>query len=94
MRVLGRDKLLDFATKHADVRKQLNAWFDEANRANWQTTHDIKDRYPSADFIADNRVIFNIKGNKYRLVVQIRYQAGIAVIEWVGTHAEYDKKRF
>ncbi len=94
MRILGRDKLTNFATKHADVRKQLDAWFDEAKRANWETTHDVKERYPSADFLSNNRVIFNIKGNSYRLIVKVRYQAGIAVVEWVGTHAEYNKKRF
>ena len=55
---------------------------------------DIKNRYRSADFLAGNRAIFNIKGNDFRLVVKIRYQNGIVVVEWVGTHAEYDKKRF
>ena len=94
MRVLGRDKLTKFTAKHADVRNQLNAWFDETKRASWQTTHDVKERYPSADFLSDNRVIFNIKGNNYRLVVKVRYQAGVVVIEWVGTHAEYNKMRF
>ncbi|MDD2863960.1 MAG: type II toxin-antitoxin system HigB family toxin [Methylococcales bacterium] len=55
---------------------------------------DIKNRYSSADFLAENRVIFDIKGNHYRLVVKVRYQGGIVVIEWVGTHAEYDKQDF
>jgi mRNA-degrading endonuclease HigB of HigAB toxin-antitoxin module len=61
---------------------------------NWKTPHDIKRRYRSADFLADNRVIFDIKGNSYRLVVKVRYQNGLVVVEWVGTHAEYDKKKF
>lgn len=66
----------------------------EAQSACWKTPQDIKDRYRSADFLDGNRVIFNIKGNHYRLVVKVRYQNGIAVIEWVGTHAQYDKQRF
>lgn len=94
MKVLGRDKLLNFSQKHANAKKTLDAWFDEAERSTWQTPQDIKDRYRSADFLSDNRVIFDIKGNSYRLVVKIRYQNGIVIIEWVGTHAEYDKMSF
>lgn len=94
MKVLGRDKLTKFSQRHANAKKTLDAWFSEAEEATWKTTHDIKNRYSSADFISDNKVIFNIKGNHYRLVVRVRYQNGIAVVEWVGTHAEYDKKSF
>ena len=94
MKVLGRDKLIEFSQKHANAKKALEAWFSEANEADWKTPQDIKNRYRSADFLADNRVIFNVKGNHYRLVVKVRYQNGIAVIEWVGTHSEYDKQRF
>lgn len=94
MKVLGRDKLMAFSTTHASAKTALDAWFSDAESSNWQTPQDIKDRYRSADFLADNRVIFNIKGNHFRLVVKVRYQNGIVVVEWVGTHAEYSKKRF
>jgi len=94
MKVLGRNKLVTFYKKHTHAKKALEAWFSEAESATWQTPHDVKERYPSADPISDNRVIFNIKGNHYRLVVKIRYQNSIALIEWVGTHADYSKKRF
>lgn len=94
MKVLGRDKLIKFSRKHADAKGALESWFNEADEANWKTSQDIKARFNSASFLADNRVIFNIKGNDYRLVVRVRYQNDIIVIEWVGTHAEYDKKRF
>lgn len=94
MKVLGRDKLIEFSTRHAAAKAALDAWFDEASSSAWQTPQDIKNRYRSADFLADHRVIFNIKGNHYRLVVKVRYQNGIVVVEWVGTHAEYSKKRF
>ncbi|ERP95379.1 MULTISPECIES: type II toxin-antitoxin system HigB family toxin [unclassified Marinobacter] len=94
MKVLARNKLTDFMRKHASSRKALEAWFAEAERGDWQTPKDIKERFSSADFLADNRVIFNIKGNHFRLVVKVRYQNGIVVVEWVGTHAEYSKKTF
>jgi mRNA interferase HigB len=94
MKVLGRDKLVEFYTKHANVKSALEAWLSEAESAEWSTSQDIKNRYRSADFLADNRVIFNIKGNHYRLVVKVKYQNGIAVVEWVGTHSQYDKKCF
>ncbi|PLW84316.1 type II toxin-antitoxin system HigB family toxin [Kineobactrum sediminis] len=91
MKVLKRNLLDVFAKKHAKAKGALEAWFTEANQANWETPQDIKNRYKSADFLAGNRVIFNIKGNHFRLVVKVRYQNGIVLIEWVGTHAEYDK---
>lgn len=94
MRILGLPILEQFKIKHADSRGQLEAWQNDVARENWQTSQDIKRRYRSADFLADNRVIFNIKGNAYRLVVQVRYQHGLVMIEWVGTHAEYNKKKF
>lgn len=94
MRVFGRPLLEQFKKKYADSRGQLAAWCAEVERDEWQSPQDIKNRYPSADFLADNRVIFNIKGNAYRLVVKVRYQGSMVLIEWVGTHAEYNKKKF
>lgn len=96
MKVLGRDKLTRFYRKHANAKPALEAWFAEANDkdASWKTPQNIKDRYRSTDFLADNRVIFNIKGNHYRLVVKVRYQNGLVIVEWVGTHAQYDKQCF
>ncbi|WP_133510304.1 type II toxin-antitoxin system HigB family toxin [Candidatus Thiosymbion oneisti] len=94
MKVLGRDKLAAFWQRHADAKDALEAWFDEAERSDWTMPQDIKNRYRSVDFLAGNRVIFNIKGNHYRLVTKVRYRSGIAVVEWVGTHAEYNKQRF
>ena len=94
MRVLGLPVLEEFKATHADARGPLDAWRSEVKREKWSTPQDIKRRYRSADFLAGNRVIFNIKGNAYRLVVQVRYQNGLVLVEWVGTHAEYDKKKF
>lgn len=94
MKILSRDKLIKFNKKHSNTKGALDAWFNEAKRAEWKTPRDLKDRYSSTDILTDNRVIFNIKGNHIRLVVKVCYQYRIVVIEWVGTHAEYDKKNF
>jgi mRNA interferase HigB len=94
MRILNLPLLEAYKQNHADARGQLDAWRIEAERETWQTPQDIKQRFKSADFLANNRVIFNIKGNSYRLVVQVQYKFGMVVIEWVGTHAEYSKKNF
>lgn len=91
MRVLGREVLESFKGAHADVRGQLDAWFREAEKAKWTRWRDIKDRYPSASDLPNDIVIFNIKGNKYRIAVKVNYQYQIVKIEKVGTHAEYSK---
>ena len=94
MTLVGTDKLEAFAKRHAKALKPLQAWRVEAQKAQWKMPQDIKNRYRSADFLADNRVIFDIGGNNYRLVVKLRYQGSIELVEWVGTHAEYDKAKF
>lgn len=94
MQILGLPIIEAFKKDHAASRGPLDAWRVAVEREDWETPHDIKRRYQSADFLADNKVIFNIKGNSYRLVVQVRYQNGIVLVLWVGTHADYDKKRF
>jgi len=94
MRILGLPIIEAFKKDHAASRGQLDAWQTDVERETWLTPHDIKRRYRSADFLTDNRVIFDIKGNSYRLVVKVRYQNGLVVVEWVGTHAEYSKKKF
>lgn len=94
MRILGLPILEAFKKNHADSRGQLDAWQTDVERENWRTSQDIKRRYRTADFLSDNRVIFDIKGNSYRLVIKVRYQNGLVVVEWIGTHAEYSKKKF
>jgi mRNA interferase HigB len=91
MRVISRSPLKNFWTDHADAEQPLKAWHHEALKARWESFQDIKKRYRSADVLAGNRVIFDIKGNRYRLVVHIHYNKGIVYIRFIGTHAEYDK---
>lgn len=69
----------------------MRAWYKEAKAAKWQDPADIKRRYRSASFLANSRVVFNIKGNRYRLVVVVRYEFGIVYIRFVGTHSDYDR---
>lgn len=91
MRVIAKKTLRDFWENHADSEQQLKAWYRETEKATWENPNEIKTEYPSASIIGDNRVVFNIKGNKYRLIVKINYDYQMAWIRFVGTHAEYDK---
>jgi len=91
MRIIARRTLRDFWTQHPDAERPLRAWFAEARGADWGGPADVKGRYPSASVLVDNRVVFNIGGNKYRLVVAIRYDARIVFVRFIGTHQQYDK---
>ena len=91
MRIIARRTLREFWELHPDAEQPLKAWFAEASGAAWETPQAIKDQYRHANFVADNRVIFNIGGNKYRLVVHVNYGHGIVFIKFVGTHSEYDR---
>ena len=91
VRVFNRSTVRTFAGAHADARQAIFAWFAEVERASWSGPDDIKAAHPSASFLAGNRVVFNIKGNKYRVVVAVRYEFFAVYIRFVGTHAEYDE---
>lgn len=91
MRIIARRTLREFYATHAGAKSALEAWFHEVMAAKWAGPPDIKQRYPSADILPGNRVVFNIKGNTYRLIVKLHYNTGIVFIRFVGTHADYDK---
>jgi mRNA interferase HigB len=91
MRVIARKTLKEFWLSHADAEQPFKAWFAEASAANWKSFQDIKKSYRSADVLPGNRVVFNIKGNRYRLVIKLHYNTGIVYIRFIGTHAEYDE---
>ncbi len=91
MRIIARKTLRDFWERHPDAEQPLRAWFSESEHASWENSKDIKARYPAASFLTANRIVFNIKGNRYRLIVHVRYDMGRIYIRFVGTHAEYDK---
>ncbi len=97
MRIIARRTLLrfvDLLAGHKDqpaVKAALDAWFDEARKANWTSTADVKRRYATASIVTAERIVFNIKGNAYRLVAAVDFKKGIVWIKWVGTHKDYDR---
>jgi len=90
-RIISRKALREFWERHPDARQALQAWYADAKRGTWKTPADIRNAYRNASIIASNRVVFNIKGNRYRLVAAINYEHGIVYIRFVGTHQEYDR---
>lgn len=91
LRIVARSTLSVFWKKHPPAAGPLKAWFAEAKKASWGSTDDIKKAYASASIINSERVVFNIGGNKYRLVVAIWWRGQVVWVKFVGTHAEYDK---
>ena len=90
MRVIAIGALRKFWVKHPQAEMPLRAWYADASRADWKTPADIKAAYRNASFVGSSRVVFNIKGNNYRLIVAVHYNRRIMYIRFVGTHAEYD----
>ena len=93
LRILALKTLRDFWEQpgYADSKRPLVHWYAIARRADWSNPHDIKSMFGNASFLADNRVVFNISGNKHRLVVKFNFRRKIAYIRFIGTHAQYDK---
>lgn len=92
MKLVGRELLEEFILKHADTRGWVASWVAEVELANWSNPQEIRTRYASASFLADNTVIFNVKGNNYRLETRVAYKTSIVMVLWIGTHAEYSKR--
>jgi mRNA interferase HigB len=91
MQILAKPTILRFCQKHPKAKQQALAWHDEVAKAKWESPQNVKDRYCSASFVGRNRVVFNLKGNEYRLIVAVAYRIGAVYIKFIGTHAEYDK---
>jgi mRNA interferase HigB len=91
MRVISKRILKEFWKLHPDCKGQLQSWFSEAEKADWRSPDDIKKDYPSASILKSKKVVFNIKGNKYRLIVRINYDYGLVWIRFIGTHGDYSK---
>ena len=91
MRIISRRPLKEFWEKRPDARQALQAWYRDAKHATWRTPADIRAVYRNASFVANNRIVFNIRGNRYRLVVAIQYEYAIIYIRFIGTHEEYDR---
>ncbi|HFO7265011.1 TPA: type II toxin-antitoxin system HigB family toxin [Escherichia coli] len=90
MKIISVKTLRDFWSVNPDAEQPLKAWVDEVSRATWKSQADIKAQYRSASILKNRRVVFNIKGNDYRLIVAIAYQRGWMFVKFIGTHKEYD----
>jgi mRNA interferase HigB len=90
MRIVALAALRKFWAKHADAEQPLKAWHDEVSRARWKHPADIKRLYRHASILQNRRVVFNLKGDDYRLVVAVAYQIGVVHVKFVGTHKQYD----
>ena len=91
MRVIALSRLRDFWHKHPQSEVPLRSWYAEASRADWKSPAQIKEAHRQASFVGGDRIVFNIKGNDYRLIVAVRYPKQIIYVRFIGTHAEYDK---
>ena len=91
MRVIAKKTLREFWIKHSDCEQQLKAWYNEAEKSEWKNTNEIKKEFPSASVLGSNRIVFNIRGNNYRLVVKINFEYQMIWIRFIGTHKEYDR---
>ena len=97
MRVIARRTLRDFVESLAGRKEQpavkaaLEAWFDEVSKATWASAADVKRLYATASIVSAERIVFNIKGNDYRLIVSVDFEKGIVWIKWIGSHKAYDK---
>lgn len=91
MRIIGRGKLADFKQRHSDARGQIDAWVADVESSIWTQPLDIAPAFANARTISADRAVFDIKGNRYRLVVRIDYRRGIVEVRFCGTHQEYDR---
>jgi mRNA interferase HigB len=97
MRIIARRTLREFVASRAGHKDQpalkaaIDAWFDEVRRARWRSSVDVRRLYATASIVSADRVVFNIKGNSYRLVVAVDFEKAIVWIKWIGTHRDYDR---
>ena len=91
VRIISKKTLRAFGERHKDAEQTLKSWHQETSQAKWKNPNAIKVLYPSASFIGNDRVVFNLRGNCYRLIVKINYDYQAVWIRFIGTHAEYDK---
>lgn len=91
MRIIARGTLRDFWVRYPEAEQPLRAWFAEAEVADWTSPSDVKAMYRSASILRDSRIVFNIGGNRFRLIVRVNYPFRVVYIRFVGTHEQYDR---
>ena len=91
MIIINRNVLLEFTRKHSAAGKPVAKWIVDVENAQWASFADVKKTYRSADYVGNDHIVFDIKGNDYRFVTIVIFEEGVVIIRWAGTHAEYDK---
>ena len=91
MEIINKELIDKFVAQHANTRKVLNRWIEQMENAKFKNHFELKLQYPSADYVGNNRYVFNIKGNDYRLVAIVLFAVDLITICFIGTHSEYDK---
>lgn len=89
MRVVSKRRLVEYYVNHASSKTALEEWYQNVSKAQWNNFNELKNQFLSADYFGNNRVVFNIKGNDFRLVAIIIYVSKKVYVRWIGTHAEY-----
>jgi mRNA interferase HigB len=92
MKIIGKKVLSALCDTHAGCRDWIENWIDDVSASDWKMPQDIKARYSTASFLADNVVIFNVRGNNYRIETQVAYRTGSIIVRWGGSHAEYTRR--
>ena len=90
MRVIAISTLKEFWTRHPDSEQALREWYVKTNRADWRSLEDMRNSFNSVDYIKNQRYVFNIKGNKYRLVAAVKFRPKLVYVRFIGTHSEYN----
>ncbi len=90
-RIFAKSTLREFWEKHPDSELYLKTWYDTAMSADWKTPNDVKKSYASASILKDSRIVFNIRGNSYRMVIKFNFEHELAFVRFIGTHSDYDK---
>jgi mRNA interferase HigB len=91
MHLIKKTSLVDFWEKHPDSKKSLEQWYHITSKSKWENLNEVKETFPNVSILKDNRVVFNIKGNDFRIVVLIKFTLSTVFICWVGKHSDYDK---
>jgi mRNA interferase HigB len=91
MHVISVRTLRRYWERHASAKEPLKAWYDDTRQRSWSSPAELQKDYPNASILPGNRVVFNIKGNQFRLVVRINYHSKTVFVRFIGTHAEYDR---
>ena len=91
MRIVSKKKIVDCYLMHTGSKTALEEWYRKVSKAAWKNLNELKQHYPRADYVGNNRVVFNIKGNDYRLIAIVIYVSQKVYVRWIGTHAEYNK---